>query len=499
MFDVYSLLCERASSSPNKSAYFANGQSICFSQLLQLSVQGARYIQSRVDASSIIMIIVDRSVFVPVCFFASAISGCTYVPVDEQLPEKRILEIRNYLNPGLVINCSTKKYVPDCILVNELFSHISERDSEPFHPIINVYAPLYIAFTSGSTGSPKGVTVAQHSVLDYIQTITDLFGVTHDDILATISSFDFDTTIRDIYSTLYVGCTTHFLPSKVSCCPRSLIDYINANKITTLFSWSATAMTIPAHTNAIKQLKSNYLRQIFFSGSVLPSRVLRIWQDCLPHTKFYNMYGPTECTGTSTYYCIDHLVDVNEQLYIGRPLPNKTIILLKPFSNLPVATGEIGEICIGGMGVSLGYYNNPEETSRRFIQNPLNISYRDIIYRTGDLGRLNIENGCYEFHGRMDRQVKVFGYRVELDEIEYQVNKIDSIECCAATYDEQSSIIVLFYVSNDDISRQIAIHLREVLPQYMIPRRFIKLDSIPRNLHHKIDYKQLVKYYESIT
>ena len=497
MNNVYSLLRERALQSPDKTAFIANGQGISFSELLDLSIKGAKYIQSHIGASSIIMIIVDRSIYVPLCFFSSAISGCTYVPISEQLPEKRILEIQEYLHPGIVINTSSTLLFPGSVSAREVFHSAPGIYQETFRPSIDVFAPLYIAFTSGSTGIPKGVTVAQHGVMDYIQTISELFGITHNDSLATIASFDFDTTIRDIYSTIYVGCTTHILPSKVSCSPKELIDYLNNNKITTLFSWSATALSIPVQTNAIKLLRNDYLKQVFFSGSVLSSRVLRNWQEHLPNTKFYNMYGPTECTGTSTYYYIDHIVEEGEMLYIGCPLPNKKIILLKPLSDTPVADGEIGEICIGGMGVSLGYYNDKYETSRSFIQNPLNNSYNETIYRTGDLGRLDPEKNMIEFHGRMDRQVKVFGYRVELDEIEFHANQIREIDCCAVLYDDSLSVIIFFYEAKSELSKQIALRLRGELPSYMIPRRFIKMERIPRNLHQKVDYKQLLKFYES--
>jgi acyl-coenzyme A synthetase/AMP-(fatty) acid ligase len=231
-----------------------------------------------------------------------------------------------------------------------------------------------------------------------------------------------------------------------------------------------------------------HLRRVIFSGAVISNKCLRIWQDHLPGVRFINQYGPTEATASCTWYEVREKVEEDTRIPIGRPYPHYRILLLDE-KNQPAAAGQTGEICVGGPILALGYYKDPERTGASFIQNPCNNSYRDLIYRTGDLGRLR-EDGLLEFVGRMDRQIKHLGHRIELDEIEIEANKVSGVEECCALYDAEKSLLYLFY-SGAATAREIALQFRAEMPAFMAPRKIKKLEELPKLPNGKIDMKNL--------
>ena len=230
------------------------------------------------------------------------------------------------------------------------------------------------------------------------------------------------------------------------------------------------------------------LKKICFSGSVMPASCLSVWQQNLPDAKFVNQYGPTEATASCTYYEVDHLVSQDEQLPIGRPYNNYRVFLLnEDLTETP--NGEIGEICVSGPILALGYYNDPERTEKSFIINPNYKGYPERMYRTGDYGRIR-EDGLLEFHGRMDRQVKHMGHRVELDEIEYAANQIAGVDECVSLYNKEKEVLYLFY-SGEIAMRQVVLELRKVLPGFMVPRKVKQVSALPKLASGKIDMTTL--------
>ena len=231
---------------------------------------------------------------------------------------------------------------------------------------------------------------------------------------------------------------------------------------------------------------------IAFGSEVFPIKQFNIWKENLPEASFTNLYGPTEGTGMCCYYKVDRDFELDEVIPIGHPFKNTQILLLKDRKEL-AKPGEVGEICIRGTSVTLGYYNNPEKTSESYIQNPLNTAYPEIIYCTGDLGKYN-ENKELVFVSRKDYQIKHMGHRIELGEIEANVNMLDGIKFSGCIYDNEKGKIVLYY-SGDITDKDIAVELRNRLPRYMIPNLIIKLDSIPMTANGKIDRVSLKKMY----
>lgn len=347
--------------------------------------------------------------------------------------------------------------------------------------------PLYIIYTSGSTGNPKGVMTSHLSLMTYINAYCDVMHIEGDDVLGNQSPLDYIAAIRDIYLPLKTGCSTAIIPKEYFMEPNALFDYMNEKKVSSV-GWSVSAFTILTSLGAFDEVGLKSLRKICFSGSVMPCRVLRKWQENLPEAHFVNQYGPTEATASCTYYSVDYLVEEDEVLPIGQAYDNYRVFLIDEHGNEP-AVGEQGEICVCGPILALGYYNDWKRTDAAFTLNPLNKAYPERMYRTGDYGRLD-EDGILHFCGRMDRQIKHMGHRVELDEVEHAANVVEGVAESCVIYNKAKEVLILFYTGDCD-RRSLALALRDELPGFMVPRKIKKLEQLPKLPNGKYDMKKL--------
>ena len=225
----------------------------------------------------------------------------------------------------------------------------------------------------------------------------------------------------------------------------------------------------------------------------MPPKTLQYWMQAVPQARFVNLYGPTEITCNCTYYVVDREFAENESLPIGVPFKNERILLLTPDGGEAVKPGEIGELCVSGTSVALGYYKDAERTAASFTQNPLNHAYIEPIYRTGDLVRVN-ERGEMVYVSRKDFQIKHMGHRIELSEIEVQMTAVPGVERALCAYLADKGKILAFYTGEAD-KAAITGALREILPGYMIPNLFMQVDAMPLNKNGKIDRAALLERY----
>jgi len=250
--------------------------------------------------------------------------------------------------------------------------------------------PAYMIFTSGSTGTPKGIVIPHRGVIDLADWLAGEFGFNENDIIGNQTPFYFDASVKDICLTLRCGLTTHILSKKLFMFPARLIDALNEKHITSIL-WATSAINLTALSGIFESKTPLHLNKVFFAGEAMTGRTLSIWQKALPSANFVNLYGPTEATVDCSFYTVDRSFGEDEPVPIGTACRNMELLLLSEDLK-PVAAGEIGEICVRGTGVALGYFGDPQKSNAAFIQNPLNSHWRDIIYRTGDLARMN-ENG----------------------------------------------------------------------------------------------------------
>lgn len=440
-----------------------------------------------------IAIIGGRKVSTICGYLGIVYSGHAYAPIDSSLPRGRIEVILETLKPSAVVadgeNLELAKELCGTVFLLEDLAR-GEVDGAFLDAVrekMVMTDPLYVIFTSGSTGRPKGVITSHESLMCYIESYTKVMGIDSSDVLGNQSPLDYIAAIRDIYVPLLSGCSATIIPTEFFMQPDRLFAYMNSHGVTAV-GWSVSALSVPVSLGAFQETELTTLRKICFSGSVMPSPVLRLWQQHLPNAKFVNQYGPTEATASCTYYEIDHMVEADEQILIGKPYRHYKVFLLNEDLS-ETKQGDIGEICISGPILALGYYGDPERTAQAFVTNPNVTGYSERMYRSGDYGRQR-EDGMFEFHGRMDRQIKHMGHRVELDEIEYAANQIDGLDECAALYSREKETIWLFY-SGAAEKRAIALALRQTLPMFMIPRKIMKLDGIPKLMNGKIDMNQL--------
>ena len=224
----------------------------------------------------------------------------------------------------------------------------------------------------------------------------------------------------------------------------------------------------------------------------MPVKMLNIWRQYLPDAMYVNLYGPTEITCNCMYYIVDREFDNTEKLPLGKAFENERILVLNE-DNKKIKVGEKGEICVAGTCVGLGYYNNFERTAMAFVQNPLNTSYPEIIYRTGDMAELK-EDGNYYFAARKDFQIKHMGHRIELEEIETHLQAIDGVHRACCMFDEVKNKIVACYQGTLEKNDIIA-SLKDNLPKYMIPSIYYKLDAMPLTKNGKVDRNKLKNEY----
>lgn len=442
-----------------------------------------------------IVVLVDKSVRVPAYYLASVYSGNFYVPISTEHPKARIKTIVETVQARVIITelkninlLEDLGFAGQVIVADSLNkTETNENKLTSIRCKIVDYNPLYVIFTSGSTGIPKGVVASQKAVIDYIYEFANIIDLNDQDIMGNQSPFDYDGSIRDIYFTLFFGVTTYIIPKGYFSLPVKLFESIEENKVTCI-SWAVSAISLPVEMGAFDFCIPHHLRRVMFAGSAMPCKHLKIWQEKLPDTVFINHYGPTEATGTCTYYKVDHMVEENENLPIGKPFVNSKILIIDK-NGQKVKHGDIGEICIGGNGIAYGYYNNNERTKDSFVQNPLNDRYPEIIYKTGDLGYYR-KDGELMFKGREDFQIKHMGHRIELEEIESNAKELLEIDECYCVYRKEKQKIGLFYKGNIE-KREIAIFLRERLPDYMIPRKITKIETFPMKLNGKVDLEKL--------
>ncbi len=439
-----------------------------------------------------VVVMIDRNIDSIVSFMAVVYSGNFYVPVDSQMPAKRIELIINTLDPEVIISpqklnkvltkCGFEKSITALQTLEEF-----EIDKQKLDDIYSGYLdsdPLYAIFTSGSTGVPKGVLVGHHSVIDLTDNFAKEFEFSHKNVFGNQAPFDFDVSVKDIYSTIKNGATMHIIPKVMFSFPGKLIAYLNEKKINTVI-WAASALRIVENLKALEKELPQYLHTIMFSGEVMPNKVLNYWRNYLPDVQYVNLYGPTEITCNCTYYKVSRSFLDEEQLPIGVTFENTDILLLDE-NNKSVNAGATGEICVRGSSLALGYYNNPEKTKEVFCQNPLNNMYPELIYRTGDLGYY-AEDGNLMFVSRKDYQIKHMGHRIELGEIEVIANALPIIGAACCIYDDQKEKIVMFYQAKEQCDKEILKSMGKSLPKYMFPNKLVYLEVLPLNKNGKID------------
>lgn len=475
---------------PDKICCIDDNEKITYKELDELSDAVALNLSKMVKRSTPVPLIMKKSCKALILMWGIIKAGCCYVVIDGNQPNVRIESILNTLNASHVIceNDITKK-VPSYSGRMLGFDELVTSDGEQFAGVETIDTdPLYVMFTSGSTGTPKGVLVSHRNVVDFIDIFTELFDFNSEDIIGNQAPWDFDVSVKDIFSAIKTGATLRLIPKKYFSLPMDLAKLLDEDKVTTL-TWAVSALVILSSRGILEEYTPKYVNKVIFSGEVMPAKQYNIWRKCYPDAKFINIYGPTEITCNCTYYDVKGFYGEEEVIPMGRPIPNERVFLLDDEDKLVTEdmTSVPGEVCVSGTAVTMGYFNNPQETAKRFVQNPLNKLFDEKIYRTGDLAYYN-EAGDLCFSSRKDFQIKHMGHRIELSEIERCINGFEGIHMSCCLYENEE---ITAFVEGESEEKALITHLRKNLPVFMIPARFIFVPSMPFNNNGKIDRKAL--------
>lgn len=492
---VVEYLENSAKKNENKIAVIEEENRYTYKQLLNDSKVIGSGLVNLIKPQEPVIVFMDKGYNALVSFFGSIYAGGFYSLLNPDLPIERIEKIANTLDSKVVITdpihlARAKEILKDknILLVTDLLKGTIdlEKLENRFRNQIST-DPVYANFTSGSTGTPKGVVVGNRSIIDFIDVFTKEFDINENDIIANQAPFDFDVSVKDIYSSIKVGATLLIVPKRLFSNPTELIDYLVSNKATTM-TWAVSALCLISTFHGLEYKNLDTVNKVLFSGEIMPMKHLTNWMEHLTTAKFVNLYGPTEITCNCTYHVIDRNRNYEHGIPIGNSFYNERVILLDENDNEIIEDNKTGEICVIGDCLGLGYYKNREETDKHFVQNPLNKAFNESMYRTGDLGIY--KNGELYFQGRKDFQIKHMGHRIELEEIEIEMNKVEGVNRCCCVYDENKSRLYAFYVGTAD-KKEIHSKMKEKLPIYMVPNQMIQIEEFELNKNGKIDRKKL--------
>ena len=479
-----------------KIAVVHNAQSITFDELHKKSVCLGSHIVDLTKGcvNTPIAVFLPKEMQTVVADIGIMYSSNPFMNLDVKTPKERIVNILNLIRPAAIITSSKfdkffdgielPKILIDQLDFNSLPISVSELNQRKSQLIDT--DPFCLINTSGSTGTPKGVVLNHRSFFDFMTVSREKFGFDGSEVLGSLSPVVFDIFDFELCMLMMNGSQLVLLDAMLAAFPARLLESLATNLVNFIF-WVPSIMVNIANMQLLDKIALPDLKLVWFAGEVFPTKQFLVWYDKLPQTKFANLYGPIEITLDCTYYEVKERPLESEALPIGIPYRNTDVLILND-KDEKCGIEEEGELCVRGTSLAMGYYNNPEKTAAAFVQNPLNKSYPELIYRTGDMAYVR-KDGNIVFKGRKDSLIKHMGYRIELGEIEHVIeNDLKLVKYCCAVYHYEKKEIVLFYENEAEIAdKDFRKEISKVFPSYMIPSVYIRMDELPRNTNGKID------------
>ena len=501
MNNILEYLERTAEKYPGRIAVEDDKEALTWKELADLSRRIGTAAGKRIASGDPVVILAPKGPLTLAAMFGAVYGGGFYVNGDPALPPRRLKEIFRVLQPKLVLIRPEEiplirqaGYTGDYCLLHEAAGEepdlelLERRRKDSCSEDI-----LYGIFTSGSTGTPKGITVSHRAVIDFITHFTEIFGIDEKDRIGNQAPFDFDVSVKDIYSAVMTGAALVLIPRQLFSVPAALLDYLCEKKATVLI-WAVSALTMISSLGGFKYRIPSDVRKVMFSGEVMPANQLACWQEALPEAEFVNLYGPTEITCNCTYYLVQKVPGEGEKLPIGKAFPGRRVFLLNEEGGEIREPEQAGEICVAGESLSLGYYHDPAETEKSFQERIFPDGRKERYYRTGDLGFLGKDGNLY-FSGRKDFQIKFNGHRIELEEIERLLDQMQGIEKSCCVTDHRKTCLAAFYMGKV-MPGEIRLWLKKRLPGYMVPRKIFQTEKLPLTKNGKTDRKALQKRLE---
>ncbi|MBC2115112.1 D-alanine--poly(phosphoribitol) ligase subunit DltA [Listeria booriae] len=491
---------EWAAKTPNNSCYDYQGEQLSYKELKEQSDALATFLMKELKSDAPVLVYGHMQAQQIVAFVACSKAGRAYVPIDLSMPADRIKQITEVAQPELIL--CTEVLEEDAMTAGvgvlapeELQAVIDNyRGHEPApSQCVTADQNYYIIFTSGSTGVPKGVQISHNNLVSFTNWILQDFGIHEGARFLNQAPYSFDLSVMDLYPCLLAGGTLVPLDKTVSANLKSLYETIPTLGINVWVSTPSFVDICLMDANFNGETNPS-ITHFLFCGEVLTKETARALTTRFPNATVYNTYGPTEATVAVTNVVIDDTnIDTYPSLPLGRIKPDTKLAIMDE-DGLPLPEGEKGEIVLIGPSVSKGYLNEPEKTTAVFYADDLFQAYK-----TGDCGV--IIDGMLFFQGRLDFQIKLHGYRIELEDIENNLKEVSYIRSCIVvpkTREGKVDSLVAFVVPSDHdfekeykLSAAIKKELAESMPSYMIPRKWVYKTEFPLTMNGKIDRKQL--------
>jgi amino acid adenylation domain-containing protein len=501
---IHELFEQRVLETPDALAVICGSRQLTYLELNQKANQLANYLRKLgVGPDALVGICLHRSLQMIVGIRGTLKAGAAYVPLDPAYPQQRLasmvedVDLRVLLTSHDLLAILPETKVPRVCLDSD-WAQISAENTGNLPPVASVRNLCYVIFTSGSTGKAKAAAVFHGGWTNLMHWFVTEFNISPPDKVLVISSFSFDITQRSIVMPLIRGAQLHLLTSNYYD-PVQIVETITSQGITRMNCAPSTFYPLVENSKDFRKLRS--LRTLFLGGEAISASRIREWaqsDDC--GAEIANVYGAAECSDVSSFYVLkDYQRYVESSVPIGKPIFNTQVYLLDESLN-PVAFGLSGEICIAGDGVGWGYINDSTLTEQKFVPNPFSSEPANRLYRTGDLGRFSSDWNL-EFIGRVDHQVKLRGFRIDLGDIEANLRQHKEVKeavVLSKAFSDQDQRLVAFVVprhrggSRDQTGIQLRSFLKERLPEYMVPNDVIVLEEMPLNPNGKTDRNALL-------
>lgn len=497
---VTEYLIEAAKKNPEKIALADGQRAISWARFAQDAARIGAYLKGQGICGEAVGVLAVRTANTPVLFLGCAWGGNFYVPLDPALPQEKLEKIVH--NSGMRMVLMEDKAIRDmsafeeegirCVELAEMLAEgqsgdAAEMTAADVRPEDD--APLYMVYTSGSTGMPKGVLKTHGAVIDFAESYAETFGFDENEIIGNQTPFFFDASAKDLYLLLKTGATMEVIPTEMFSFPVKLIEYMNEKKVT-FISWVPSALAIVTQLNTFKDILPATLKKVFFVGEVFPMKQFNKWRAALPDLQYVNLYGSSEIAGICCYYDVpkEAVFEETQALPIGRALKNCEVLLIDG-DRIVTEENVPGEIYIRSKALAKEYFGDAEKTAASFLMKDFDGAGEKRYFKTGDMAHRD-RNGNLVFETRRDFQIKHMGHRIELGEIEAMALTLDEIARCGCVYDEKKRRIVLFCELRAGemlTGRDIQNRLRGKLSDYMLPNRVQILEKMPLNANGKID------------
>ena len=462
--------------------------------------------KKRVEPNNCICILSNKNEYVFFLIIACLKVGSPYTILDKDNPDKRNIEIIKTLKPKFIFstidNESKISRHKNFISLISLKKILNDENTSFYKRNFNSNTLAYNMFTSGSTGIPKGVSITHKNVFNFIKWVKKEYKISKKDVFSNLNGLHFDNSVFDIFGGLFNGATLISVNKEELLDSKKYFRLTRKYKITTWFSVPSLLIYF-MHFKAINKKNFSSYKRVIFGGEAFPKRDLKkLFEMIGSSTHIYNVYGPTECTCICSNYKISKFDFTKNEINKYAPLGKKMIEKFKYYifnKNKKSQLNEKGELVLCGENVGRGYYNNPEETKKKFVQNHFVKYKKDMVYKTGDIVYQNKKNRLIYFVSRSDNQIKHLGHRIELDEIEKVLNGLKNIKRGIVTFGKKNNIneITGWVFSVKKEENDIKLELSKVLPNYMIPSKINYLDKIPINNNGKVDKLKIkLDYYD---